>query len=376
MTKRYPFTAIKEQLAARQERVLDFAVGRRTIPLPEAIYDWIRANADLALKPAGRAETDEFAHAASAYLARVYRAAVPAEWILPTPGGRAAMSAFVACTLNPGDQVLVTEPGYPAFARLAAHRHAEVLVSCLDPEDSFLPELDSVASAHNGTIRVVSVNYPNNPTGAPLSAEVLAKLGEVASATTIFFNDATYGPLVYGEEPASLLGDGIGEPSQNEIVELHSFSKLFSLGPVAVSFLAGSEATMQSVSTYSEFSWAPPSRLQLKATSMYLHDEARLRELREFFPAQLQALRQTLIHIGFEPCPSPAGVYTICKVPSRIAGKPVTSAEQAANRLMDEFDLAVYPLDTHRHHYLRFSSLYRGEDLKRLSLLGERLQIT
>jgi LL-diaminopimelate aminotransferase len=375
MTKRYPFTAIKEKLTERQERALDFAVGRRTIPLPEAIDDWIRANADLALKPAGRAEADEFAHAASAYLARVYRAEVPAERILTTPGGRAAMSAFVACALSPGDKVLVTEPGYPAFARLATHRHAKVLVSCLDPGNSFLPELDSVAGAHNGPLRVVSVNYPNNPTGATLSTDVISKLGEITSATTILFNDATYGPLVYDEQPGSLLGKGIGEPSQNEIVELHSFSKLFPLGPVAVSFLAGSEAMMQSVATYSEFAWSPPSQLQLKATTMCLHDEARLQELREFFPVQLQALRQTLIRIGFEPCPSPAGVYTICKVPSRIAGKPVTSAEQAANRLMDEFELAVYPLDTPRHNYLRFSSLYRGEDLERLSRLGARLQI-
>jgi hypothetical protein len=86
-------------------------------------------------------------------------------------------------------------------------------------------------------------------------------------------------------------------------------------------------------------------------------------------------LRRTLTSIGFEPYPTPAGVYTICPVPSRIAGKSVTSADEAAHRLMDEFDLAVFPLDTPRHSYLRFSSLYRAEDLERLSGLGTRLQV-
>ncbi|MGH8193664.1 MAG: pyridoxal phosphate-dependent aminotransferase, partial [Woeseiaceae bacterium] len=274
----------------------------------------------------------------------------------------------------PGDKVLVTEPGYPAFTRLATHRHAEVLVSLLDPENAFAPEID-VPGANNGPLRVIAVNYPNNPTGAMLTPGVISRLGEITATSTILFNDATYGPLVYDEHPGSLLGNGTGDSSQVEMVELHSFSKLFPLGPVAVSFLAGSEETMRSVSTYSEFAWSPLSQLQLKATTMCLRDEARLQELRAFFPAQLQALRQTLISIGFEPYPAPAGVYTICRVPSCIAGRPVASANDAANRLMDEFDLAVFPLDTPRDGYLRFSSLYRAEDLERLSSLGAALQV-
>jgi aspartate/methionine/tyrosine aminotransferase len=372
---RYPLTAIKEKLIERRGRALDFAIGRQSIPLPETINDWIQANAGLALKPAGRAELDEFACAASVFLAREYRVEIPATRILPTPGGRAAMSAFIACALSPGDKVLVTEPGYPAFARLATHRHAEVLVSFLDPENAFAPQLASIVEADDGPIRVIAVNYPNNPTGARLSSDVITKLGEITAASTILFNDATYGPLVYDERPGSLLGNGMSGTSQIEMVELHSLSKLFPLGPIAVSFLAGSEEMMQSVSTYSEFAWSPLSKLQLKATTMCLQDEARLHELRKFFPAQLRALRQTLISIGLEPYPTPAGVYTICPVPSHIAGKSVASGEEAANRLMDEFDLAVLPLDTPRHSYLRFSSLYHAEDLERLSGLGTRLQV-
>jgi aspartate/methionine/tyrosine aminotransferase len=271
--------------------------------------------------------------------------------------------------------VLVTEPGYPAFARLAAHRHAEVLVSLMDPENAFAPEFASVVRADDAPIRVIAVNYPNNPTGATLSSSIISKLDQLTAGSTILFNDATYGPLVYHEAPVSLLNNGLSVTSRAEVVELHSFSKLFPLGPVAVSFLAGSQETMQSLSTYSEFAWSPLSKLQLKATTICLQDAARLRELRGFFPAQLQKLRRALKSIGFEPYPASAGVYTICRVPSRIAGKLVSSAEEAANRLMDEFDLAVFPLDTPRQGYLRFSSLYHTEDLERLSRLGAGLQL-
>ncbi len=375
MTKRYPFTLIKEKLAARRGEALDFAIGRHRIGLPASIDSWIRANAELAMKPAGKAEMEEFTETATDLLRREYGADVAADHILPTPGGRAAMSAFVASVLEPGDGVLVTEPGYPAFARLATHRHAKLHEVVLDPERGFAPDLGSTVGLNAAPARVIALNYPNNPTGAILSPETISLLSGVASTGTIVFNDATYGPLVYDHQPTSLLNKNMSGDSQIELVELHSFSKLFPIGPIAVSFLAGSEATMRSISTYSEFAWSPLSSLQLQATTLCLRDSARLRELREFFPAQLEQLRLTLIDLGFEPYPSHSGVYTICRKPERIDGKDVQTAAEVAEILMEDFDLAVVPWDTPHHSYLRFSSLYQPEDLERLARLRGRLQL-
>jgi aspartate/methionine/tyrosine aminotransferase len=283
------------------------------------------------------------------------------------------MSAFVACVLEPGDSVLVTEPGYPAFARLAVHRHARVLDAWLDPEMAFVPDFGVALDGEPVPPRVIALNYPNNPAGVTLTRETIKAIDKVAGARTIVFNDATYGPLVYGHPRNSFLRQGVLENSGLERVELHSFSKLFPLGPVALSFLAGTEETMENVSTYSEFAWSPPSKLQLRATTLCLQDVARMRELREFFPVQLEKLRSVLSDIGFEPYPAPAGVYVLCRAPANIAGKQVNSAAEAAARLMDEFDLAAVPFDSPQCGYLRFSSLYGDDDLDRLS--GLRKQI-
>ena len=375
MTTRYPFALIKEKLAARRGEALDFAIGRHRIGLPEAIDSWIRANAVLAMKPAGQAEAEAFTEAATDLLRREYGADIAADRILPTPGGRAAMSAFVASVLEPGNGVLVTEPGYPSFARLASHRHANIHEVVLDPEHGFAPDLGSPFDRNTEPMRVIALNYPNNPTGATLSPETIKLLRRVTGTGTIIFNDATYGPLVYDHQPTSLLNENMSGDSKIELVELHSFSKLFPIGPMAVSFLVGSESTMRSVSNYSEFAWSPLSSLQLQATTLCLRDSARLQELRELFPIQLKKQRQTLIDIGFEPYPSPAGIYSICPVPSHVGGKVVTTAAEAAGHLMDDFDLAVVPWDTPKHSYLRFSSLYQPEDLERLAGLGARLQL-
>jgi len=375
MTTRYPFALIKEKLAASNGQALDFAIGRRRVPLPEPIDEWIRAHVDHAMRAANAAETGEFVEAAADLLRREYGVEVDPDCILPAPGGRAAMSAFLACAVEPGQAVFVTEPGYPAFARLAAHRHANIQALELDPTQCFAPDLGPVTGGAAASPRVIALNYPNNPTGAVLSPQMVTSMREICDPTTILFNDATYGPLVYDQERTSLLHADLAGTPAIEVVELHSFAKLFPIGPIAVSFLAGSASTMHGVSTYSEFAWSPLSALQLKATTLCLRDAARLQALREFFPAQLQNLRQTLTDLGFEPFPSPSGVYTICPTPARIGGKPVASAAEAAARLMDEFDLAVVPLDTPHHSYLRFTSLYQPEDLERLADLRDRLQL-
>lgn len=375
MSKRYPFAVIKEKLHVRRDTVLDFAIGRRPVVLPKPIEDCLRANAELALVPANRDDTDAFRTAAADYLAREYGVTLREDRILPTPGGRAAMAALIAAALDPGDKVAVTTPGYPAFARLARHGHADILEMPLDPDKHFAPDISAALAFRKSPVRIVSINYPNNPTGATLSIDVVAALSALCAQGSIVFNDATYGPLVYDEMPRSLLAEAGLQMPGVELVELHSFSKLFPLGPLAVSFLAGSAPLMESISTYSEFAWSPLSKLQLEITALGMRDEGRSDELRRYFPDRIRDLSDTLVKLGFEPRATRAGVYVLCAVPKSIDGHATVSAADAAERLIDEFDLAVVPLDTPQGTYLRFSTLYQPADLQGLAGLRGKLQL-
>ena len=60
---------------------------------------------------------------------------------------------------------------------------------------------------------------------------------------------------------------------------------------------------------------------------------------------------------------------------TQLAGQPVDSAQEMAERLMDEFDLAVVPWDVDQDKYLRFTALYRPEDLERLAAMADRLRL-
>jgi len=375
VSDKYLFTQIKEEIAKRKGKALDFAVGTPPFPLSTEMFDWLKANSELALVPGNRDDIAEFTSVAAGFLKLQYGIDIPTTQILPTAGGRAAMTILAACTLSPASTVIVTEPGYPAFARIAAQLGAAVVVSHLDPGNDFAPDFEYSDVIAHGSVAMLAVNYPNNPSGSTLSAAVLEKLTYLANPGLTLFNDATYAPLVFDGKPRSLLSEVFPAASRPDVVELHSFSKLYPIGPLAVSFLAGSADLLRSMTTYSEYAWSPLSRLQLAATAKCLQNVDRIRRFTDYLPGQLASLQTILDDIGFKTYTPNSGTYLICNVPGSIAGKTVSSAQTAAKHLMDEFDIAVVPLGTDNRSYLRFSALYRPRDLERLAELGSKLRI-
>lgn len=375
MSEKYPFTLIKEEIAKRKGEALDFAVGTPPFPLSPDMSAWLKEHSELALIPGNRDDIGNFTAAAARFMSMQYGVEISPDDILPTAGGRAAMAILAACTLSPSSTVVVTEPGYPAFARIAAQLGAGVVVSHLDRHNGFAPDFDYTDDLARGSLTMLAVNYPNNPSGSTLSPAVLEKLHSLSAPGLTLFNDATYGPLVYDAEPRSILSEDFPAAHQLDVVELHSFSKLYPIGPLAVSFLAGSKDLLSAVSTYSEYAWSPLSRLQLAATAKCLEDRDRIRRFREFLPQQLESLQAALARIGFKPYDSHSGTYVICDVPRSIDGHKVSTAQGAAKLLMDEFDIAVVPLGNGEHSYLRFSALYRPRDLQRLIDLESKLGV-
>jgi aspartate/methionine/tyrosine aminotransferase len=370
---RYQFSVIRERLRERGGEVLDFAIGSAGVPLAEPLAELVRGEPELALRRCTPDEVGAFAAGAAEMLFRVYGVRVDPELVLAVPGSRVAMSTLTACVLSPNDVVLVTEPGYPAFARVAAHQHVRIWRAALDPGREFLPNLELLAKS--GPIRIAALNYPNNPTGAVLSRPGIAELAAKVGPEAILFNDAAYGPLVYEGPPPSLLGIGALEGLEQPMAELYSLSKLFSLGPLGISYFVGTSDLIGELREYSDFAWSPLSSLHLELARHCVVDEPLLDQVKDFYAKRIEALRATIVDLGFQPYPTPAGMYVLCSLPTSIAGTAVAGAQQAADMLLDKFGLAVAAFEMAPHAYLRFSSLYREDDLESLAKLGQRLEI-
>jgi aspartate/methionine/tyrosine aminotransferase len=373
--ERYQFSVIRERMMDHPGQVLDFALGEIQQELPPSLAGLVTGSAAQILKRANLDEHHAFGEQAATYLSQEFGVVVEPEQILPVPSGRVAMTALTACLLEPGDGVLATEPGYPAFARVAAHRHCQVHTVSLDPANGFLPDLAGLKAEDVEGMRLASLNYPNNPSGSVLAAETVAVLKERLGRSPILFNDATYGPLVYDRPPTSLLADSIGVEAGQGVVELHALAKLFALGPLAISFLIGSPEIIGQLRRYSDFAWSPLSSLHLRVAAQALREEGYLEKVRQSNSKRVDRVRAGLSHMGFEPYPTPSGLYVLTRVPTAIAGFETETAREAADILLDRFGVAVAFWDIGNQGYLRFTALFSQGDVTRLVDMKEAMAI-
>lgn len=370
-TGRYPIAVIRQRIREHVGPVLDFAVGRYHEAPSEAVVELIRRESGSGLTtPSGPDEIDAYIEAALAMLVKIYGLRVGKESILPVAGGRTALSLLASGLVRPSDEVAVVEPAYPAFLRIVSQIGARVRTVPLDPERGFVPDASSLDGETIGALKLVALNFPNNPTGAAPSAEILkAFLGRFGPGT-IIFNDATYGPLTYDRPPWSLLVEAVPSAGELKLVELHSVAKLFATGALPVSFLVGDEALISALGELSEFAWSPQSALQMRIARVCLEDVDRLTAARDFYRERMARLQETLAALGFQPYPAPAGMYILCRVPSSIGERTVGDAGEAAEILLSEHGVAVVPWEVGPHSYVRFSARYLDDDLEALRRLG------
>jgi aspartate/methionine/tyrosine aminotransferase len=360
----YKFEVVRERLRRHPGPVLDFAIGRQQQLRPAWLESFVREHAELALARRGPEELEACVEAAAERLARVYGVEVGRAAVLAAPNARSAMSALAATLVAPGDPVLVTEPGYPVFSRLAAQCRARVLAAVLDPDRGFAPDLATLDPA--APLRLAALNYPNNPTGAVLSGPALVALRERLGAAVVF-NDATYGPLTYEGPPSSLLaGARAGAP----LVELHGLGKLFGSGPLGLAFLVGHEDLVARIGRYGEFASTQLSSLQVRLATRCLESWEHVDALRERWRVRLAELLRVVSGLGFDPFPAAGGIYLLCRAPAEVDGRPIANAAEAADLLLARYGLGVVPWEVGRHGYLRFSAAYLPEELDALAGLG------
>jgi aspartate/methionine/tyrosine aminotransferase len=192
---------------ARGRRVVHLEVGEPDVPTaPHVVEAGVRALHDGQTRygpPAGLPELREAI--ADALLAR----GVPADpaRVVVTPGAKAMIFTALLAAVRPGDEVLVPDPGYPAYAAVAEFAGARVVRYPLDPGRGFALDPAAVAGRLTPRSRVLVLNAPHNPTGGVADPAALAGVAELAAAHDLLvLSDEIYGRHVYGDGPGAPAG--------------------------------------------------------------------------------------------------------------------------------------------------------------------------
>ena len=160
----------------------------------------------------------------------------PTKEILPLLGSKEGIMHISMAFLNPGDQVLIPNPGYPTYTSVTRLAQGEPIFYELDLERKGRPKLEALEQLDLSKVKLMWINYPHMPTGAPGSKEILSELVAFAQKhQIILINDNPYSHIL-NPEPLSILSI----PGGNEVaLELNSLSKTFNMPGWRVGMLCG-----------------------------------------------------------------------------------------------------------------------------------------
>lgn len=156
------------------------------------------------------------------------------ESIFVTPGATYGVAVTIGCLINPGDEVLVPDPGYPNFAAAVHHYGGVVKFYQLRQDTGFVPDLNELAALISPATKALIINSPGNPTGAVIDAGMMEQLVRLTRERGLWLvSDEVYETYVYGcrhVSPLSLSGS-------DHVVGLYSFSKSYNITGLRVGYV-------------------------------------------------------------------------------------------------------------------------------------------
>ncbi len=230
----YLFARISELIAEQRAKgvdVISFGIGDPDIPTPGYILDSLKRAADV---PANHRypETEglpEFREAVARWYARRHGVALdPQREIVSLIGSKEGIGHFPLVLVDPGDTVLITDPGYPVYEVGTMFCGGVSVKVPLAEEDGWLPRLDEIPEDVARRAKMIWLNYPNNPTGAVADlafyeqAVAWAKRHDVVIAHDLAYSEVTFDGYV---APSILEVPGASEIA----IEFNSLSKSFNM---------------------------------------------------------------------------------------------------------------------------------------------------
>jgi LL-diaminopimelate aminotransferase len=161
----------------------------------------------------------------------------PTSEVLPLMGSKEGILHLSLAFLNPGDEALVPNPGYPSYTSLTKLIGANVKYYNLKDENNWYPDLDELEKEDLSKVKIMWLNYPHMPTGTPPKKEVFEKIIAFAKRHNILLcHDNPYSLVLPQKEPTSLLAI----PGASDVaIELNSMSKSHNMAGWRIGMMLG-----------------------------------------------------------------------------------------------------------------------------------------
>ncbi|MCQ2248430.1 MAG: aminotransferase class I/II-fold pyridoxal phosphate-dependent enzyme [Treponema sp.] len=261
----------------------------------------------------------------------------PKDEVLITVGASEGVDAVLRAILNPGDEIIVSQPCYVNYTPLAELCQAKVV-----PIDSsvngYYPTAEQVEKACTPKTKALMICSPNNPTGTMIPKAELEKIAEVAKKHQIWvISDEIYCELAYdGSEHVSI---GSFPGMKDYTIILNGFSKSFAMTGWRIGYIAApSEVLAQIVKLHGYNTICAPIFSQYAAAEGLRNGWSEVEKMRISYQQRRNLMYKAFCDMGL-PVPEPTGAFYMFP---DITSTGLTS-EEFATQLFQKYNVAVVP---------------------------------
>lgn len=292
----------------------------------------------------------------------------PLNEVLPLMGSKEGIMHISLAFLNPGDEVLIPNPGYPTYLSVTKLVEASPVFYNLSEENSWFPNLSELENKDLSKVKLMWINYPHMPTGAYANLDQFQKLLEFAKTNNILLiNDNPYSFILNDDYLSLLKVKGY----KDFVLELNSLSKSFNMSGWRVGMLVGSSDNITKVlKVKSNMDSGMFYGIQKGAIAALNLDKSWFEDLNKVYLKRRKLIWNIADKLNCSYDKNSKGLFVWAKLPNHIK-----SSEQYIDTLLKEKKIFIAPgtiFGSNGEGYIRFSlcidEVKINEALKRIEL--------
>ena len=352
------------QMNAEGKDIISLAIGSPDMPPSQQTIDKL---CEVANRPDAHGYqptmgTPELRNAMADFYQRWYGVELnPQTEIQPLIGSKEGILHVTLAFVNPGEQVLVPNPGYPTYTSLSKILGAEIVNYNLLEDNGWQPDFDALEKMDLSKVKLMWTNYPNMPTGGAARMETYERLVAFAQKHQIVVvNDNPYS-FILNEKPMSLLQ----VPGAKECcIEFNSMSKTHNMPGWRVGMLASNAQFVQWIlKIKSNIDSGTFRGIQLAAAEAYRNDPEWHREANINTYRRRRAVAEKIMTtLGCSYDPNQVGMFLWGKIPAHYS-----NAEELTERVLHEARVFITPgfiFGSNGERYIRISLCAKEDKLE------------
>lgn len=330
----------KTAMLAKGVQVIDLSIGSPDLPPPTFIKEQLAQEVQKQQYGYALTGTKEFSFAVADYYERTYDVTLdPKNEIFQLMGSQDGLVHLPMVFADPGDIILVPDPGYTAYATGVAMAEASCYFMPLLKENNYLPDLDAIPVEIAKKAKLMVLNYPGNPIPALATREFFQDVVAFAKKNEIIvLHDFAYSEFYYDgdkNKPISFLS----VPGAKEVgLEINSLSKSLSLAGARIGYVIGNTELIQSFAHLkSNLDYGVFLPFQHIAVTSLERAEEICHRNRSIYEKRRNLLVKGLRSIGWHVEEPKGGMFIWAKIPQQ------TPSIKFAYRLMEQANVVVTP---------------------------------